>query len=81
MLFKEILNSDFKNYFKFIVFAILDKMKPQDHNPDGNLKPFAKVFNKINEVIEIDKILYEREDNNKKDKIIDQNNNNNNNKS
>lgn len=45
-LFKEVLNTDkFKNRFKVVAFAILDDKIFKEHNPAGNLKPFAQIFN------------------------------------
>jgi uncharacterized protein (TIGR02452 family) len=41
-LFKEAI-PNYQGHFKEISFAILD-CEPSAHNPDGNLKPFQKVF-------------------------------------
>lgn len=45
-LFKEVLEeSEFTGAFEEICFAILDDGNSgRDHNPNGNLKPFADVF-------------------------------------
>ena len=44
-LFQEVLSSSFKACFKLVVFAIFnDHNSNQDHNPDGNVKPFEEVF-------------------------------------
>lgn len=54
-LFKEVIQSDSRNCFKAVVFAILDTQSPQDHNPEGNVAPFAAVFN--TEPIDIDDFI------------------------
>jgi hypothetical protein len=37
--------SEFKNRYRLIVFAILDDHNAhQNHNPEGNFKPFADEF-------------------------------------
>ena len=44
-LFKELLDSEYKGYFREIVFAIFDDHNTyREHNPEGNLKPFKKIF-------------------------------------
>lgn len=45
-LFKEVIYSkDFVNRYRMIVFAILgDANSFKEHNPEGNIIPFAKVF-------------------------------------
>ena len=46
-LFKELLDGEYKGYFREIVFAIFDDHNTyRDHNPEGNLKPFKKIFGK-----------------------------------
>lgn len=43
-LFKEVID-EYNGYFKEITFAIFDDHNSyREHNPDGNLKPFKKVF-------------------------------------
>jgi len=42
-LFKTTIETNYKGFFKEVHFAILDS-RPEAHNPDGNLKPFQKVF-------------------------------------
>ena len=54
-LFKEVIQTDFRNCFKAIIFAIIDTQAPQDHNPQGNVTPFASVFN--TEAIDIDNFI------------------------
>lgn len=54
-LFKEVIQTDFRNCFKAVIFAILDTQSPQDHNPEGNVAPFATVFN--TEPIDIDDFI------------------------
>lgn len=45
-LFKEVFNeTEFKNRFASVIFAIVDDHNSrQEHNPVGNVLPFAKVF-------------------------------------
>jgi uncharacterized protein (TIGR02452 family) len=43
-LYKEVIKTYFSGAFKKIVFAIIDDAK-EDHNPEGNLKPFQDLFN------------------------------------
>jgi uncharacterized protein (TIGR02452 family) len=45
-LFQEVLEeSEFNRRFKCAVFAILeDRNSRRDHNPEGNVLPFAEVF-------------------------------------
>ena len=43
-LYKVVIETYFSGAFKKIVFAIIDDAK-EDHNPEGNLKPFQDVFN------------------------------------
>lgn len=45
-LFKEIFNeTEFKNRFAHVIFAIIeDHNSRQEHNPEGNVLPFARVF-------------------------------------
>jgi hypothetical protein len=58
-LFKEVIQTDFRNCFKAVIFAILDTQSPQDHNPEGNIAPFASVFN--TEPIDIDDFIQLKE--------------------
>jgi uncharacterized protein (TIGR02452 family) len=58
-LFKEVIQTDFRNCFKAVIFAILDTQSPQDHNPEGNVAPFASVFN--TEPIDIDDFIQLKE--------------------
>jgi uncharacterized protein (TIGR02452 family) len=45
-IFKELLDTEYKGVFHKIVFAIYDDHNSyKEHNPDGNLKPFKKIFN------------------------------------
>jgi uncharacterized protein (TIGR02452 family) len=46
-LFKEVFNEDeFQGRFKTIVFAILDDHNTRkEHNPEGNILPFSRIFN------------------------------------
>ena len=45
-LFKEVFREDeFRNRFRLVVFAIIDDHNSwHDHNPEGNLLPFLRVF-------------------------------------
>lgn len=44
-LFHNLIDSEFKNLFKLIIFAIIeDHNSKLEHNPEGNLLPFAKEF-------------------------------------
>lgn len=43
-LFKEVIQQEFHNKFKMIVFAIYDQNPNLEINPNGCLKPFADVF-------------------------------------
>jgi uncharacterized protein (TIGR02452 family) len=45
-LFQEVFNeTEFRNRFKTVVFSIIDDHNShKDHNPDGNVLPFLKVF-------------------------------------
>jgi hypothetical protein len=44
-IFKNVIK-EFDGYFKFIIFSIIeDHNSFKEHNPDGNLPPFSKVFN------------------------------------
>lgn len=46
-LFQEVLRSKFPNTFKLVVFSIIDDHNAhKEHNPEGNIKPFADVFAK-----------------------------------
>lgn len=39
------LRSKFANHFRLVVFGILDDHNAhKEHNPEGNIKPFADVF-------------------------------------
>ena len=43
--YQVLMENEFKNIFKCIVFAILDDHNAKkQHNPDGNFKPFADIF-------------------------------------
>ena len=46
LLFKEVFSEEeFSGFFKSLVFAILDDHNSRkEHNPDGNVRPFAEVF-------------------------------------
>lgn len=45
-IFKRVIESEeFRGQFKNIVFAIIDDHNSRkEHNPEGNIKPFADVF-------------------------------------
>ena len=46
-IFKELLDKEYKNIFNQIIFSIFDDHNAyREHNPNGNLKPFKKIFNK-----------------------------------
>lgn len=46
-IFKDVIDNDFNGCFKKIVFSIFDDHNTyKEHNPDGNLKPFKKIFEK-----------------------------------
>lgn len=44
-LYKDVIENYFSGAFKKIVFAIIDDAYKQDHNPEGNFKPFHDIFN------------------------------------
>ncbi len=45
-LFHEVILKKYSRSFKYIVFAIIDDHNAkQEHNLDGNIKPFADIFN------------------------------------
>lgn len=44
--YKEIIDTHFRGAFKKIIFAILDD-RAREHNPEGNLRPFQKLFGHI----------------------------------
>ncbi len=45
-LFNEVISQYYSHSFKYIVFAIInDHNARQAHNPNGNIQPFAEVFN------------------------------------
>jgi uncharacterized protein (TIGR02452 family) len=44
-IFKDVIENEFAGYFDKIIFAIFDDHNSyREHNPDGNLKPFKKIF-------------------------------------
>ena len=46
-IFKEVIDNDFNGCFDKIVFSIFDDHNTyKEHNPEGNLKPFKKIFEK-----------------------------------
>ena len=46
-LFAEIFDEpEFKNKYKGLFFAVLEGRK-QEHNPEGNVKPFVDIFGKV----------------------------------
>lgn len=56
-LFKQVMN-EFKGCFEYVVFAIIeDHNSGKKHNIDGNLYPFAKVFETDIMKIENDKLI------------------------
>jgi hypothetical protein len=41
-----VISQNYSHSFKYIVFAIIDDHNSmQGHNPNGNIKPFADIFN------------------------------------
>ena len=44
-LFKEAISTKYSKSFKYIIFAIInDHNAKKNHNPIGNIQPFAEVF-------------------------------------
>lgn len=44
-LFHEVISTKYRNSFKYIIFAIInDHNANKAHNPNGNVQPFATVF-------------------------------------
>ncbi|CAF3766594.1 unnamed protein product [Rotaria sp. Silwood1] len=44
-LFHEVIKTKYKKSFKYIVFAIIDDHNAKkNHNPTGNVQPFAEIF-------------------------------------
>ncbi|KAL6056226.1 UBA domain-containing protein [Balamuthia mandrillaris] len=59
-LFKQVILSSFANCFKVVMFAIYeDHNSGKEHNPIGNVKPFAEVFGVP--VMRLSELLSERE--------------------
>jgi uncharacterized protein (TIGR02452 family) len=51
LLFREVFNEgEFKNRFKLVAFSIIDDHNShREHNPEGNVRPFLKVFDNQSE--------------------------------
>ncbi|CAF4548235.1 unnamed protein product [Rotaria sp. Silwood1] len=45
-LFHRVISEEYSNAFKYIIFAIMDDHNSmKDHNTNGNIRPFADIFN------------------------------------